>query len=251
MKGSNPSINKMQDYCYGGESAENLASYRGVALKTLFFCGMAFASAVVTYILLFNLSPSSTLYIMIGLGGAGALIFGIIASFSRDTVKITGALYCLCEGILIGAVSAICDAAYRGVVLISLLSTLITLAVMVSLYAFGVVKVGHRFRSFMTTALISVCFIQLVVFLVSLFVPAVYNLFYGDCWFAMIVSAVMVLFVTLFLLVDLDNIARMVDGGMAKKYEWNAAYSLSLSVLWLYLEFLELFVRIFGRSRRD
>lgn len=37
MKVSNPSINKMQDYCYGGEGTEALASYRGVALKTLFF----------------------------------------------------------------------------------------------------------------------------------------------------------------------------------------------------------------------
>lgn len=248
MKGSNPSINRMQDYCYGGEGTEKLASYRGVALKTLFFCGVAFVSAVVTYTLMFNIF-SSVLVLMIGLGGVGALVFGFIASLSRDTVKITGTLYCLCEGILIGAVSAICDASYRGVVLISLLSTLVTLGVMVSLYAFGVVKVGHKFRSFMTTALISICFIQLVVFVLSLFIPAVYNLFYGDNWFAMLISAGMVLFVSFFLLIDLDNIARMVDGGMVKRYEWNAAYSLSLSVLWLYLEFLEFFVRIFGRSR--
>lgn len=249
MKVSNPSINKMQDYCYGGESTESLASYRGVALKTLFFCGIAFVSALVTYILLFNFIPSSTLVLMIGLGGVGALVFGFIASLSRDTVKITGALYCLCEGILIGAVSAICDAAYRGVVLISLLSTLVTLGIMVALYAFGVVKVGHKFRSFMTTTLISIVFIQFTVFILSMFIPAVYRLFYGDSWFAMLVSAGMVIFVSFFLLMDLDDIARMVDGGMIKKYEWNAAYSLSLSVLWLYLEFLELFVRIFGRSR--
>lgn len=245
---NNPSITRMRDYCYGGEGVTELASYRGVALKTLLFCALAFFSALVTYTMMFNL-PAGTLYMMMALGGLGALLFGFMSSLCRDAVKITGALYCICEGILLGAVSAVVNSAYRGAVLISLLSTLVTLGVMVALYAFGVVKVGRRFRSFMLTALIAIALIQGAVFVISLFSGTVWQLFYGDNPFAMLISAGMVLFVSLFLLIDLDGVARMVDGGMAKKYEWNAAYSLSLSVIWLYLEFLELFIRIFGRNR--
>ena len=41
----------------------------------------------------------------------------------------------------------------------------------------------------------------------------------------------------------------LVDGKMDKKLEWNAAYGLTLTLIWLYLQFLRLFAIIFSRKR--
>ena len=60
----------------------------------------------------------------------------------------------------------------------------------------------------------------------------------------------MILLASGFLLVDLDNVARIVDTGMNKQYEWNAAYGLVVTLIWLYMEFLRFFILIFGRKRR-
>ena len=44
----------------------------------------------------------------------------------------------------------------------------------------------------------------------------------------------------------------MVDGHMEKKYEWNAAFGLSVTLLWLYVEILRLLAIIasmFGKRK--
>ena len=65
----------------------------------------------------------------------------------------------------------------------------------------------------------------------------------------MLISVVMVVFAAFFILVDLSEITMLVDGKMDKKLEWNAAYGLSLTLIWLYLQFLRLFAIIFSRKR--
>ena len=45
------------------------------------------------------------------------------------------------------------------------------------------------------------------------------------------------------------TVTIIVDGKMDKKLEWNAAYGLSLTLIWLYLQFLRLFAIIFSRKR--
>jgi uncharacterized YccA/Bax inhibitor family protein len=54
----------------------------------------------------------------------------------------------------------------------------------------------------------------------------------------------MVIIAALFILVDLSLIKEAVDGGAEKSAEWYGAFGLTVTLLWLYVEFLRLFMKI-------
>ena len=163
------------------------------------------------------------------------------------TCPVSGSLYAIFEGFAVGALSALFDAVYSGIVLAALLSTFVTFGIMMVLYATGAIRVGSRFRSFMISALTAICVTQLLIFLVSIFFDEVYYIFYGNGIVGLLVSAAMVIFAAAFILIDLSDVTMLVDGRMEKKYEWRAAFGLSVTLIWLYMEFLRFFAIVFSR----
>ncbi|MCL2798276.1 MAG: Bax inhibitor-1/YccA family protein [Firmicutes bacterium] len=59
----------------------------------------------------------------------------------------------------------------------------------------------------------------------------------------------MVIIASLMILFDLNRMTEIVKGGLDKKYEWVASFGLLITLIWLYMEFLRLFVKIASRRR--
>ena len=247
FRSSNPAIRGMRRAQEESFDPANAATYKGVALKALLLILITIAAAVGSAVLLFTF-PGAALILMIA-AIPTTLIAMVVMIFAPRTVKVTGTIYLIAQGILVGAISAVIGVAYGGVVLSALLSTFGVFTVMMILYATGVVKVTQKFRSFMYTALLAVVIVNLLIFLVSLFSDAVKDMFYGNTLFSIGISVLMVIFASIFILIDLSNIDELVRGGFDKRYEWNAAFSLTVTLLWLYLEFLRLFSKIMSRRR--
>lgn len=188
--------------------------------------------------------------VLLALSVIGAFICSLVASFMPATCPVSGSLYAIFEGFAVGALSALFDAVYSGIVLAALLSTFVTFGIMMVLYATGAIRVGSRFRSFMISALTAICVTQLLIFLVSIFFDEVYYIFYGNGIVGLLVSAVMVIFAAAFILIDLSDVTMLVDGRMEKKYEWRAAFGLSVTLIWLYMEFLRFFAIVFSRRNK-
>ena len=53
------------------------------------------------------------------------------------------------------------------------------------------------------------------------------------------------------IMVDLNNMHLLEENGADKKYEWYAAFSLVTTLMWLYLEILELLMKLALLSKRD
>lgn len=52
---------------------------------------------------------------------------------------------------------------------------------------------------------------------------------------------------------DMQNIDYLVKSGADKKYEWNVAFSLVTTLIYLYVEMLELLLRLvmlFGKNKK-
>lgn len=246
-KSSNPTLKNMHNYCCGEELADETktASYVGVALKALLYVGLAIAAAVTAAVLLrVNTGLAG---VLLALSVMGAFICSLVASFMPATCPVSGSLYAIFEGFAVGALSALFDAVYSGIVLAALLSTFVTFGIMMVLYATGAIRVGSRFRSFMISALTAICVTQLLIFLVSIFFDEVYYIFFGNGIVGLLVSAAMVIFAAAFILIDLSDVTMLVDGRMEKKYEWRAAFGLSVTLIWLYMEFLRFFAIVFSR----
>ena len=142
-----------------------------------------------------------------------------------------------------------------AVVLAALLSTFAVFVVMSILFFSGIIKVGQKFRSFMFTVLISVFFISLIFMLLALFLPSVTAMITHQPIFAAIsvlFSVIMIIVASLMLLYNFSIIKESVDRGLDKTYEWYGAFALTVTLIWLYMEFLRLFLKLaalFGRRR--
>ena len=53
-----------------------------------------------------------------------------------------------------------------------------------------------------------------------------------------------VILASLFLLVDFSQIQQTVENKLPKQYEWVAAFSLTFTIIWLYLEILNLLIKL-------
>lgn len=248
-RSSNPTIKNLNNYCSGEDLTDEskVATYKGVALKAVWYAVVTILSAVLASVLLFT-HPAFTV-VALSVSVVGALICSLISSFVPRACAVSGTLYVIFEGFAVGAVSALFDLMYAGIVLAALMSTVITLGVMMTLYATGIIRVGGGFRKFMISALTAICLCQLVMFIVGLISPAAYYLFYGNGFFAILASVIMVLFAAFFILIDLSNITMIVDARMDKALEWRAAFGLTVTLIWLYVEFLRLLSLFASRKK--
>ena len=102
----------------------------------------------------------------------------------------------------------------------------------------------------MLISFISLVLLEGIGYLLSLFVPA-FAIVMSNIWVQLAISAVMILWASFMILVDLNNMKLLVDYGADKKYEWYAAFSLVTTLMWLYIEILELLAKIALLSKRD
>ena len=125
IKTTNPAIKNMEHYCSGEELVDEkkVATYKGVAYKSLYYVALTLIAAFGTAILLVRLPAFSVLIAACVIAPIGALVCSLIASFAPATVPVTGSLYAIFEGAFVGAYSKLIDLAYPGVAFAALVST--------------------------------------------------------------------------------------------------------------------------------
>ena len=262
----NPALGHLKS-CSGQGQVAGGATYQGTALKTLYFVGLTTVTAIAVMVWLFNALEAyfDTGYtdnfpfgLLIGIliGGMVLSLVGIVGSiFARRAIPVFGTIYAVGQGAVIGVSSGFAELAVPGVVLAALLATFTVFVVMCILFFSGIVKVGQRFRSIMMSVLISVFVFSLLFMLMLFILPGLLGNFMDSPIFLVIsigISVIMIVVASLFILFDLSLIKEAVDGGLDKHFEWWGAFGLTVTLIWLYMEFLRLFLKIaalMGRRR--
>ncbi len=242
---------KGEVYSSGNISANDVASYKGVGFKALYFAILVLVVAVLsaTFLPVVFAQNISTGYFILGGAFVGIIIFGIISSFSRN-VALWGTLYAICEAVLIGFISYVYEFGFNNIVLIALLTTVLAFVTISACYAFGLIKVTNRFRGVVLSALIALIVAQLMILVLSLFVPSLFDIYSTvGFWVQLGICSLSIVIACAMLAVDLNNITNLVENRMPKQYEWRAAFGLVVTLIWLYLEILRLLVMIFARRR--
>ena len=250
--GSNPALGRVQRLGATTETVD-VASYGGIAGKSIYFVLLTFIAALTSFFGTVPLIETGNSGVVVGLL-IGSAIVSIVSAFvamlAPGTTKIAGSVYAIFEGFLVGFSSLMFAAlGFQGEVFAALFATISVFAVMMVLYATGIIRVGSGFKKFMVSALIGLVLVNLIMWISSLFSPALYVIFYGNGFFSIIISVIMVIFASLMILFDLNRMTEIVTAGLGKKYEWIAAFGLLLTLVWLYLEFLRLFAKIASRKK--
>lgn len=267
LLGENPIIRKLSKVTEYG--SENACTYKGIAAKLVLFLLITAAGVVLSVFLKMtngfggDLIFEQAIYedgeivriysneiLIVGIAAVVSIIAPLLATFIRPTIPVTGSLFCASIGFLLAWLATTFADQYLAPVLLALVITLIIVFTMGFLYGMGIVKVTQKMKTFIMTAMITVCVGSLLVFIGSLipFTSGIVGQLMANPVISIGGSLLMVIIGTLFLLVDFDTIRECVENGLPKKYEWYASFGLAFSVIWLYLKVLDLILKVMNKK---
>lgn len=206
----------------------NPMTMEGVTSKVLGMFVLVLLGAGATWFLELYALAMPAMFVGLGLG--------LWAAFGKKVRPGVMMAYALAQGVFIGAVSGIFEAMYPGIVQTAVLGTFATAGAMFAAYRFGWVKVDQKFMRFMTFALIGYFVFAMVNLGFALFAGmSVYTSPFG--WLIALVGVGLAAFT---LNLDFETIRQGVSQGWPQDMEWRAAFGLTASLIWLYVEILRL-----------
>jgi uncharacterized YccA/Bax inhibitor family protein len=194
-------------------------------------------------------NPSPTLLPwIIGLLGGTVLAFVVIFTSRK---KIRPALvfgYAAFEGLFVGAISAVFEHLYEGIVIQASLATLSVVGVTLALFASGKVRASKRATKIWMIAMIGYMVFALVN-LVLMWTGAeiaggAFGLYsakgpFGIPW-GLLIGVFVVIMAAYSLILDFDMIQQAVRNGAPRKYGWLGGFGIMVTVVWLYVEILRI-----------
>lgn len=205
-------------------------SINGVLNKTGAMFLLLLASAGVTVFVM----PQTMWMPAALISSLAALGVGLWASFSRKVMPALYLAYAALEGVVIGAISAVMNIQYPGIVNQAVLATLLTAAAIFFAWKTGIIKVTDKFRKFMIVGLFAYLGFSLINLFVSLFTGT--SVYFTE--FGWAISLVGVALAALTLSLDFQAITVGIREGLPAENEWRGAFGLTVSLVWLYMEIL-------------
>ncbi len=246
----NPTLRKVARNSEQYKAINATATVGGTAWKAALMCVVVIISSIVTAYLLRDALVSGNeqvlMWMIIGIAVSfiPMLIISFIIMFKPKTASVLGIIYCILDGVLVGFVSGLADLYYPGVALLALLGTCVVFLVSLAVFRLLGNRVSNGFIRFVMIASISMLILFAASFLLRMIFPAIGAMYQSMPWLQILVSAICILWATFMLLIDLNNVYRMAESGMDKSYEWLTAFSLTTTLVWLYLEILELLLKL-------
>ncbi|BBM88420.1 hypothetical protein COTS27_00099 [Spirochaetota bacterium] len=234
---SNPMLNEERIRALSETTGQTAMTANGAVNKTTILLMIVFAGALVGW----N-SPLGSFTLV---SAFGALIIAIITAFKPSIAPITAPIYAILEGLLLGGISSFLEQSYPGIAFQAIVGTISVFFIMMILYRTGAIKVTDRFRSIIVSAIMGIMATYLISFVLSFFMQV--PLFTGG-WLAIGFSAFVIIIAAFSLLLDFDMIERSETFGAPKYMEWYCAFSLLVTLVWLYFEILRLLSMLRGRE---
>ncbi|HST42761.1 MAG TPA: Bax inhibitor-1/YccA family protein [Conexibacter sp.] len=213
---------------------------RGTVNKTLVLLTICFIAGATAYGATANNEDVVAVVLPAALIG---LVVAIATIFKPQWSPWTSPIYALVEGVLLGAITALFEQEYPGIAIQAAGLTFAVAAVMLVVYQTRIIKVTDKFRMGVVAATGAIFLFYIVCFVLALFGMEVAPL--NDASpLGIGISLVIVGVAALNLVLDFDFIDRSSQAGAPKVMEWFGAFSLLVTLVWLYLEILRLLARL-------
>jgi uncharacterized YccA/Bax inhibitor family protein len=180
-------------------------------------------------------------------GIIGGLITAIAISFKPTWAGYLAPAYGLLEGLFIGGISAILNAAfakqYPGLIMQAVGLTFGVAIAMFLLYNFRIIKATERFKSVIYTATLGILIFYALTWILGMFGVSI-SFMYDSSMLSIGISIFVVAIAALNLILDFDMIEQGAERGAPKFMEWYGAFGLLVTLVWLYLEILRLLSKL-------
>jgi uncharacterized YccA/Bax inhibitor family protein len=192
-------------------------------------------------------SHPSAIYPTMMIGALGGFVVAMVTSFKRDWAAVTAPIYAVLEGLFIGGISLVMEQRFPGLVLQAVLLTFGVMFALLAAYQSRIIRPSQTFKSVIVGATFGIVIVYLVSMVLQLFFHTEIPLINGSGPLGIAFSLVVVGIAALNLVLDFDFIENGVAAGAPKWMEWYAAFALTVTLVWLYIEIL----RLLSKLRRN
>ncbi|MGW0547651.1 Bax inhibitor-1/YccA family protein [Streptomyces altiplanensis] len=225
-----------QDTQYGAPQAPvrgNVMTMDDVVARTGITLGLVIAGATVAWVM--------NLGIGLAVGAAlVAMVLGLVQSFKRKPVPALILAYAAFEGIFLGALSNLVNTwVSPGAPMQAVLGTMAVFVTMLVLYKTRIIRVTQRFTRYLMIAAISFMVLTAVNLLFMVFGGGD-GLGFRSGGMGILFGVVGVLLGAFFLALDFKQVEDGVAYGAPREESWMAAFGLTMTLVWIYLEMLRL-----------
>jgi uncharacterized YccA/Bax inhibitor family protein len=253
MKTSNPALgeNTFRDLSgaqYGGVIDETThMTLNGTVNKTGILLVCALATAAFTWhSFLQSRDPADVMPSML-IGGIGGLIFAMVTIFKKEWSPVTAPIYALLEGLVLGGLSALLELRFPGIAMQAVALTFGTLFVLLLAYRSGLIQVTQKFRLGVIAATGGIFVFYMLEMLLGFF-GIQFTSINGSGFIGIGFSLIVVAVAALNLVLDFDFIEQGVHYGAPKYMEWYGAFGIMVTLVWLYIEILNLLSKMRSRN---
>lgn len=219
---------------------------QGTVNKIIIMGALVVVTAAVSWFLIASNPSKLAMPVMIGSMIAG-LILSIVLAFKTHLAPTLAPIYAVVEGVFVGAITLVFEAMYPGIATSAVLLTFAVLAAMVGLYKAGVIRATPKFRRIIFAATAGIALFYMMSWIMRMFGIQM-PLLYDNGLFGIGFSLFVVGLAAFNLVIDLDNIEQGAAYGAPKYMEWYCAFSMIVTIVWLYIEILRLLSKISSRD---
>ena len=221
----------------------NMMTMEGTAEKTGILLILIATTAIATAMFMPASAP------LVFLGAITGFILALVIIFTGSTNPVLISTYAILQGLVLGGITWIYEIYFPGIGILAVVLTLGILGAMLVIYRAGLISWSKNLQIAVyssLSAILLIYIVDIIGFFLGFRVPVIHEASPLGILFSLFVVGI----ASLCLVADFDFIERGVERGAPKQLEWRAAFGLMVTLIWLYLEILELLAKLAAVSKR-
>ena len=233
---SNPAFSQFQKI--NASAIEGKMTLDGAVNKTAILLSLCFAGAFFGWNMPGLVMPAAIT----------GFILALVTIFrSPSKARVTAIPYAFVEGLMLGGITGFAESMYPGIAINAVGLTFAIVAAMLFFYKSGIIKPTENFKLMVWSGIVGVFSLYLINFIMMFFGNSI-GFIHSNGTFGILFSLFVVGLASMTLVLDFDFIEEAADKGLPKYMEWYSAFSLMVTLIWLYMEVLRLLMKL--QSRR-
>jgi uncharacterized YccA/Bax inhibitor family protein len=234
-------LQQMYNQPAAGPADTGRMTFDDVIVKTAACLGVLLVGAAVTMFVCMGLA--SMLMIV---GALGGFVLAMVNTFKKQPSPALILAYAGLEGLFLGGLTRVLDTMYPGVGLQAVIGTLSVFAVTLVLFKSGKVRATPKAMRFFMIAMVGYALFSVVnlVMMLTGLTTEPFGLRSGVIGVAIGVLAIGL--AAFSLVMDFTSIEAGVRNGAPQRFSWTAAFGLTVTLVWLYVEIIRLLAILRG-----
>lgn len=173
-------------------------------------------------------------------GAIVGLVLGLVNSFKKEPSVPLIVAYAAAQGLFLGGISGLFEAQWSGIVSQAVIGTVAVFGTVLLLFRSGKVRTSPRMTKIFLVAMVGYLAFSLINVGVMFFGDS------GSAWgmrsgtLGIVIGIFAVLLASYSLVMDFELIQNGVRNRVPEKWGWSAAFGLTVTLVWLYLEILRI-----------